>query len=516
MKFNAIPTLNYPSLWMKIPTLTPILIIFLGALCLNAQAPDGYILDWADEFDYTGAPNPEYWTHEIGAGGWGNEEVQTYTDSLDNSRVENGNLIIEVHQIEDVGRTPTYTSARLITREKAQWKYGRMEMRAKVPYETGTWSAFWMLAADRLHGNAGWPDNGEIDIMEHIGYREDPDFLEIVGEGYPNLLGTLHTFLFNGLNTTAAPIGGSTYVPDLITGFHTYAVNWTEDLIEFEVDGVVYFSHELPNPRNPPEDFSTLWPFDQQFYIILNIAVGGNLGGIFNTSIYPTSPYPKGINHEGDWPQQMVVDYVRVYQRDIPPEATVIPGQILATDMDESDGILIYQAENIDVEHNLTFIDAGDSASFAIEAPQTGLYTISATTAAATGGKTMNIAIPETGALLDSVSVPNTSGWQAWQTTEIGTVELQQGVNTLRMTTETGGYNLATFDIAEAAGSIWKGLQVDAAGNAETNSWLGRININAAPWIYSYKLQNHLYMPVALEETFSTDNQWIYIPRQPL
>ena len=486
---------------------------FTLALTLKATAPEGYVLKWADEFDYTGAPNPDYWTYELGAGGWGNEEVQIYTDSLDNSRVENGNLIIEVQQVDLGGRTPDYTSARLITREKVQWKYGRIEMRAKVPTETGTWSAFWMLAADQLHGNAAWPDNGEIDIMEHTGYREDPDFLAIVGQDYPNLLGTVHTFLNNGLNTTAPPIGDSIYDEDLTSEFHVYAVTWTEERLDFEVDGTVYFSYEYIPPRTPPPDPSIFWPFDQRFYIILNIAIGGNLGGIFNTNLFPESPYSRGINHDGEWPQQMVVDYVRVYQRALPPEATDVPGQIIATDLDEGDGILIYQAENIDLDHNLAFIDAGDSASFAINAPQAGVYTISATVAAQAAGNTMEISIPETSSSVDPVQLPNTGDMQAWETIEIGSVALNQGANTLLMNTSTGGYNLAAFDITEAEGTIWKGIEVDAAGNAESNSWLGRININAAPWIHSETLNKYIYMPVALEDTFSTDDQWVYVPR---
>lgn len=359
------------------PNLSLILALLALPLTLESAVPQGMVLRWADEFEYTGAPDPQYWTHEIGGGGWGNEEVQVYTDSLDNSRVEDGRLIIEVQTVEG-GRVPGFTSARLITRDKVEFTYGRIEVKARMPKTTGTWSAIWMLAANQTYGTAFWPDNGEIDIVEHVGYREDPLYKDIVNnQEYPNILGTTHTWLRNGNDNSG--IGGDTYLAGVTEDYHVYALNWTEDRLEWEVDGVVYFSQDYPTFRVPPEDPWKWWPFDQDFFLILNIAVGGNLGGIFNSTFFPSSPYgTKGIDYAAaSWPQRMEVDYVRVYE----------------------------------------------------------------------------------------------------------------------------------------AATEWKGLPIDAMGNAATNSWLGTININAAPWIYSYSLGDYLYMPSTEEETFRSDSQWIYLPR---
>ncbi|NDV63238.1 family 16 glycosylhydrolase [Puniceicoccales bacterium CK1056] len=502
----------------KYSALLSIVTVAFAAANLSANAPEGYVLEWSDEFDYVGAPNPEFWTHEVGAGGWGNNEVQVYTDSLDNSRVENGNLVIEVHQV-DGGRVPGYTSARLITREKAQWKYGRMEIRAKLPSETGTWPAIWMLGADRLYGNGGWPDNGEIDIMEHVGYEEDPLYLDLVGNPeVPNIHGTAHlgrtSFIRSDGGVGSNGDGDSTYLSDASTEFHTYAINWTEDLIEWEVDGIKYFSLELPTFRvPPPQPLYYYWPFDQRFFMILNVAVGGRWGGNFSTGSFPSSPYGRGIDDNGVWPQRMEVDYVRVYKKDEPPEATPVPGRILATDLDHSDGILIVQSGVPELPHNLVNIDPDDSAEFAITVPQAGAYMVHATVATPNNSRLLSLSVPDSGDSTPAIELPNTGSYDTWQSVELGEINLMEGLNTLTMTTSTGGFTIAAFDVSEGEGSVWKGLNIDAFGNAQTNSWLGQININAAPWIYSYQFEDYIFMPVALEDTFSADNQWIFIPR---
>ena len=296
----------------------------IAALCLGGAAwagsvPAGWELVWADEFDVDGPPNPENWTYDLGAGGWGNNEVQTYTDDPENVRVEDGRLIIEVHQITD-GRTPRYTSARLVTHGLHAWQYGRFEIRARVPRTTGTWPAIWMLSEDSIFPGAFWPDNGEIDIMEHVGYELDPLFHEVYGGLPPNIHGTLHTKFRNGMPTTGSPIGSSILLPTASDEFHTYTLVWTEEGMEMDVDGQVYFSitkESLIPARNPPppEEIFEIWPFDQPFHLLLNVAVGGSWGGHFNSEFYPgISPYGiDGIDHEGEWPQRMEVEYVRVY-----------------------------------------------------------------------------------------------------------------------------------------------------------------------------------------------------------
>lgn len=237
---------------------------------------------WSDEFNYTGSPDTTRWTYDIGNGcptlcGWGNAELQYYTRDRNNIRVEDGKLIIEAHK--QVGRKSQHTSAKIKTLKKASWKYAYVEVRAKLPQGRGTWPAIWMLPDTNVYG--GWPASGEIDIMEHVGY--DPGIVH----------GTVHTTDFNHMKGTQ--VGKQKEVVDFNTTFHNYAVNWTENRIEFYIDGVQY--HVFKNNGTG----SSAWPFDHPFHLILNIAIGGGWGGA------------KGID-ESIWPQRMEVDYVRVYE----------------------------------------------------------------------------------------------------------------------------------------------------------------------------------------------------------
>ncbi len=240
-------------------------------------------LVWKEEFNYTGAPDSTRWGYDLGDGcpnscGWGNNEAEFYTKDLKNARVENGMLIIEAKKESLSGKA--FTSSRLVTKFKGDWKYGRIEVRAKLPRGKGTWPAIWMLSTDWKYG--GWPASGEIDIMEHVGF--DPGVIH----------GTLHSEKYNHIRQTQQE--GKITIPDCQDSFHVYAVDWIENQIDFLIDNKIYYSVK----RNPNDDF-TGWPFDKRFHLILNIAVGGNWGGM------------KGVDLD-IWPQQMVVDYVRVYQ----------------------------------------------------------------------------------------------------------------------------------------------------------------------------------------------------------
>ncbi|WP_026952796.1 glycoside hydrolase family 16 protein [Algoriphagus mannitolivorans] len=244
-----------------------------------AQRPQKAKLIWADEFKKDGLPDSTKWNYDVGDHGWGNEELQYYSKKdPQNARVENGTLIIEAHA--DSTHPKGYTSARLVTRGKAAWQFGYIEVRAKLPEGVGSWPAIWMLAEENRHG--GWPRNGEIDIMEHVGY--DPGVVH----------GTVHTEAFNHIQGTQK--GAQTSVPTFKEEFHTYAIDWTEEKIDFYRDGEKYFTFE-----NTGGDYQE-WPFDQPFHLILNIAVGGGWGG------------QKGVDPTV-WPQKMVVDYVRVYDK---------------------------------------------------------------------------------------------------------------------------------------------------------------------------------------------------------
>lgn len=235
-------------------------------------------LVWSDEFDYTGLPDPARWSYDTGGHGWGNDELEYYTEKrLENARVENGNLIIEARK-EDLGGR-NYTSARLVTKEKGDWLYGRIEVRAKLPSGVGTWPAIWMLPTDWEYG--GWPHSGEIDIMEHVGFN-------------PNVIhGTVHTGAFNHMIGTQK--GDTIRIDDAMDAFHVYAVEWTPEKIDFFVDKTRYFTFTNSGKG------SAEWPFDKRFHLILNIAVGGSWGG------------QKGVDSTA-FPTTMLVDYVRVYQ----------------------------------------------------------------------------------------------------------------------------------------------------------------------------------------------------------
>lgn len=240
-------------------------------------------LVWADEFDKAGLPDSSKWSYDIGDGcpnvcGWGNNELQYYTvNRKENARVENGYLIIEAKKEEHKGYH--YTSARLVSKGKGDWTYGRMDIRARLPYGRGIWPAIWMLPTDWKYG--GWPKSGEIDIMEFVGFMPDSVF------------GTVHTDAYNGMKETQKSKG--LHMTDLATVFHLYSIEWTPEKISFLVDDQVY--HVFHNEKKGTD----AWPFDQRFHLLLNVAVGGNWGG------------KKGVD-EKIFPQRMEVDYVRVYE----------------------------------------------------------------------------------------------------------------------------------------------------------------------------------------------------------
>ena len=251
-----------------------------------------YELVWHDEFDGDGTPDATKWKYELGL--IRNEEAQYYTDSLKNTRMEDGHLILEAHkeQIANTGFTAedakrakenrefaAYTSASITTKTIAEFTYGKFEVRAKLPSGRGIWPAIWMLGKNI--DSVGWPESGEIDIMEHVGYEKD------------TIYGTVHTKAYNhGIGTEK---GGSVFIENPYSEFHTYSVEWTPEKIDFLLDGEVY--QQFVNENKTTDE----WPFDQAFFLKLNVAVGGSWGGL------------KGID-DSIFPQRMLVDYVRVYQ----------------------------------------------------------------------------------------------------------------------------------------------------------------------------------------------------------
>ncbi len=237
------------------------------------------VLIWSEEFDYSGLPNPNKWDYDVGGSGFGNNELQYYTkDRLENVRVDNGKLIIEARKENYSGKK--FTSARIKTLGNGDWKYGRFEVRAKLPTGRGIWPAIWFLPSESVYGN--WPSSGEIDLMENVGYDPDKVFF------------TTHTERFN--HATGEGRGGSTDLVAPYNNFYTYALEWYADSLRFYVDDVLYYSLD----RKPTDTYKE-WPFDQKMHLILNNAVGGDWAG------------SQGIDST-IFPQKFEVDFVKVYQ----------------------------------------------------------------------------------------------------------------------------------------------------------------------------------------------------------
>jgi len=245
---------------------------------------NSYALVWSDEFDGT-AIDESKWSYDLGDGcdlgicGWGNNELEYYTNRPQNAYLENGNLVIKA-----IKETPLYlnqyqyTSSRLVTKNKGDFRYGRVDVKARLPIGRGLWPAIWMLPTDNAYG--GWPRSGEIDIMENIGSEPDRVF------------GTIHyghdfwRYTTEGITKEEGP--------NFTEEFHVYTLLWNEDCIMMMVDG-----EKMAGPYSRSTTLPTTWPFDQNFHLLLNVAVGGNL---------PGNPTPGT-----QFPQVMEVDYVRVY-----------------------------------------------------------------------------------------------------------------------------------------------------------------------------------------------------------
>jgi len=265
--------IDHVALWNAVPC------TYTAAAGLESQAfLKPWKLVWSDEFE-AATLDESKWTYEVQGPGWVNHELQNYTDRRkENVRLENGQLVIEGHR--DFFEGKEFSSGRIKTQGKFNWAYGHIEARIQVPAGTGPWSAFWMMPEDC---SRGWPACGEIDIMEHVGYE-------------PN---TVHTTFHslsnnwrNGKNITA-----STNVDGATSSFHIYAIDWYPDRIETFVDGRRYFT----SYNNGSGDDA--WPFNKPYYLILNLAIGGDWGGA------------QGVDRVTIWPKKMLVDYVRVYQK---------------------------------------------------------------------------------------------------------------------------------------------------------------------------------------------------------
>ncbi len=255
--------------------LTFIAFFSFSFYCTNAQIKRKLV--WSDEFNYQGLPDSTRWHYDVGGAGWGNNELQYYTQKrTENARVGDGYLTIEVKK-ETMDKN-AYTSARLTTKGKYDFTYGHVDVRAKIPKGLGTWPAIWMLASSTP---LKWPDDGEIDIMEHVGYNQGVVHASTHSKKYYHSIGTQKT--------------ATTAVPDCSEAFHVYSLDWDAEKVIVSIDNKPYFTFKNEHSGKDA------WPFNKPFHLLLNIAVGGNWGG------------QKGID-DSVFPQKMEIDYVRVYQ----------------------------------------------------------------------------------------------------------------------------------------------------------------------------------------------------------
>ncbi|QEC53190.1 beta-glucanase (GH16 family) [Anseongella ginsenosidimutans] len=262
-------------------------LVLAGLTCNGQENPSGIKTDspfrnlvWSDEFNYQGLPDSGKWVYETGY--VRNNELQYYTRARpENARVEKGNLVIQARNDSLVidGKAHPVTSASITTQGRRDWTYGRIEVRAKLPGSKGTWPAIWMLGSNITE--VGWPDCGEIDIMEHVGYM--PDTIHV----------NVHTGKYNHADGTGK--GGRTHVQAPFENFHLYAIEWMDDRIDFFVDEKKVFTFRNEGTGN------AAWPYDKPHYLILNLAFGGAWGAARGVDI-------------NSLPQTYLVDYVRVYQ----------------------------------------------------------------------------------------------------------------------------------------------------------------------------------------------------------
>jgi beta-glucanase (GH16 family) len=250
---------------------------------IDGNESDGeWELVWSDEFD-GGELDTEKWSFQLGTGtefgltGWGNYELQYYTNAEENIFTEDGKLHIVAREESHGGMN--YTSARIRTYDKGDWKYGRFEIRAKLPEGQGIWPAIWMLPTDEVFG--GWPKSGEIDIMELVGHEPETIHGTVhYGPDWPN----------NQFTGTSYRLSEGKFSDD----FHIFSIEWREDEIKWFVDGEHFFT-VTPSSLQPHN-----YPFNERFHLLINLAVGGN---------WPGSP-----DATTEFPQSLIVDYVRVYQ----------------------------------------------------------------------------------------------------------------------------------------------------------------------------------------------------------
>jgi beta-glucanase (GH16 family) len=269
------------------------LLLFLTSLNYNLKTHQKYHkvktdsetwnLVWGDEFNYTGLPDSTKWNYDVGGHGWGNNEKQFYLEkSLENSSVKDG--LLHITALKKDFDNSKYTSSKLTTYNRFTIQYGKIEVMAKLPKGKGTWPAIWMLPVSLQENRERWPLCGEIDIMEHVG--KDPNVIHT----------SLHSELYNHIKGTQ--VTHFEKLQDVFDTFHKYAIEWTGESFKFFIDDNLFF--ESFKGQDGRISSNEGWPFDKPYFLILNLAIGGNWGGEIDDAIFPV---------------EMQVDYVRIFQK---------------------------------------------------------------------------------------------------------------------------------------------------------------------------------------------------------
>lgn len=383
---------------IKLLSLTFCVVSFI----LHAQ---DYKLVWSDEFSNSISKD---WVFESGHGsnGWGNNELQYY--QKENARIENGQLVITAKK-EDVSDA-SYTSVRMKTQGKKTWRYGKIEARIKMPAFQGVWPAFWMLG-DNI-GNVGWPNCGEIDVMEHVNTEQ-------------RTYGTVH---YTDGNQSYKHVGGNKEID--VTQYHTYTIDWDENRILWFVDNVQYHEFNIANNVDGTHEFH------KPFFILLNMAIGGN--------------WPGFSIDDSAFEAEMYVDYVRVYQKeeDVAVENPTSSNLFEAEAYTAMSGVQKETTSDIDGGQNVGFIDTGDWMSYSniIVVLEDGDYKIEYRVASPNSDTMLSADLNAGSVQLGKLTIPNTGGWQDW-TTISHTVSLNSGMYDFGIYAQKGGWNINWFKI---------------------------------------------------------------------
>jgi beta-glucanase (GH16 family) len=421
-------------------------LVALLAASAGSVAHAQWSLVFQEEFDGSSL-NLSNWEPMIGTGtayggqaGWGNNELQYYTNLSSNIVVSNGTLKIIARQ-QSFGGQP-YTSARLRTLNKVDFKWGRVEGRIKLPSTQGIWPAFWMLPTGSPYG--GWAASGEIDIMESTGLAD-------------RMHGTIH---HGGQWPSNTSNGGSIQTGlDYSADFHTFAIEWDPAQIRWYLDGVQYYSVNASTWFSSTAPTNDRAPFDSTFHLLLNVAVGGN--------------WPGNPNASSVFPQTMEVDWVRVYRREqigYSGQPTIIPGQIESehydlgypgeayNDSDYGNNGSALRTDDVDIEicteggHNVGWLRTGEWLEYTVDVAAAGEYLLEARVASQSTGGQFRIDSDGTD-LTGPVTAPITGGWQTWQTVSTP-VTLEAGPQVLRFAKlgTTGEFNINWLRLTQVGG----------------------------------------------------------------